>query len=1296
VASGVTLLLQQAEPVGQTGVNHLLFALLNRYGPMVERLFPGLDAQALVNETAAKLRRGHAGAALSREQLGQAASRHARERGAHRVAERDLAAAILDAAAGGTAAPTSTGAAQQVQEPPTVEEPAPAIPQVLAPGPGGVRDVRVFVSSTFRDMRAERDELVKRVFPRLRKLCEQRGVTWGEVDLRWGITDEQAAEGQVLPVCLDEIRRCRPYFIGLLGERYGWVPEEVAPELVEREPWLAQHRGRSVTELEIVHGVLGDPEMAEHSFFYLRDPAYVESLPEAQRAAFREGPAPEDIAEHGIAEAARRAEQRRQKLTALKERIRASGLPVRNYPDPETLGQMILADLTAVIDRRYPEGSQPDPLAREAAEHEAFARSRAGVYIGRQAYLGALDAHAAGDGEPLVILGESGSGKSALLANWARGYRQAHPDVPVVLHFIGSSPHSTDWAAMLRRIMGELARRFGIEGEIPDGADELRLAFANWLHMAAARGQVVLILDALNQLEDRQGAPDLVWLPPVIPRGVRLIVSTLPGRPQENLEARGWPVLEVEPLQAGEREELIRRYLAQYRKQLSPPRAERVARAEQCANPLFVRVLLEELRLWGEHETLDERIDHYLAAPTIPELYRRVLARWEVDYERDRPGLVGEALSLLWAARRGLSEAELLDLLGTDGEPLPSAHWSPFYLAAEQSLGKRAGLLGFAHDYLRQAVTDAYTATEAKQRDAHLRLADYFDHRRDEPRAVDELPWQLAEAAAWQMLHELLAEPGFFERGWEASEFDIRAYWARIEAGSDLRMAVAYRTVIDHPEQSAHAWQVAGLLHDAGYLSETLALQGHLVRHYRVTGDLAGLQASLGNQAAIFQSRGDLDQARALSKERERICRELGDRAGLARSLGNHAVLLCARGDLAAAVALHSQEERIFRELGDRAGLARSLGNQARILQSRGDLDQAMAVHSQEERIFRELGDRAGLARSLGNQAVIFSTRGDLDQAMALHSQQERICRELGNRAGLAIALNNQAVILRDRGDLDQAMALHGHEERICRELGDRAGLARSLGNQAIIFHSRGDLDQAMGLLKEQERICRELGDRAGLQASLGSQALILRDRGDLDQAMALHGQEERICRELGDRAGLARSLGNQACILQSRGDLDQAMALHGQEERICRELGDRAGLQASLGNQAPILRDRGDLDQALALHDEQERICRELRDRAGLAIALCGQALVFQDRGDLDQAMALLKEHEQICRELGNPAGLAISLGNQASVCVGMGQPREALPLIEEAYELATRYGLTALARQVEPMLEAVRSRAQ
>jgi len=288
------------------------------------------------------------------------------------------------------------------------------------------RLIRVFISSTFQDMHAEREELVKRVFPQLRKLCAERGVTWGEVDLRWGITDEQSAEGKVLPICLAEIQRSRPYFIGLLGERYGWVPQEIPRELIEQEAWLKAHLDHSVTELEILHGVLNNPEMAEHAFFYFRDPKASREVEAKLVRAPDYQPEPEAS---------------RAKLSALKTRIKDSAFPVREgFPDPTTLGELILKDFTEVIDTLYPKGSAPEPLDRDAMGHAAFAQSRARVYIGREEYFNRLDNQANGNDPPLVLLGESGSGKSALLANWAIKYKETPPDVLLIQHFIGATP----------------------------------------------------------------------------------------------------------------------------------------------------------------------------------------------------------------------------------------------------------------------------------------------------------------------------------------------------------------------------------------------------------------------------------------------------------------------------------------------------------------------------------------------------------------------------------------------------------------------------------------------------------------------------------------------------------------------------------------------------------------------------------------------------------------------------------------------------------------------------------------
>ena len=87
------------------------------------------------------------------------------------------------------------------------------------------RNIRVFVSSTFQDMSAERDELVSRVFPVLTQKAAKRKVSLTVIDLRWGITEEESKMSKVVEICLEEIDKSHPFFIGLLGNRYGWIPK---------------------------------------------------------------------------------------------------------------------------------------------------------------------------------------------------------------------------------------------------------------------------------------------------------------------------------------------------------------------------------------------------------------------------------------------------------------------------------------------------------------------------------------------------------------------------------------------------------------------------------------------------------------------------------------------------------------------------------------------------------------------------------------------------------------------------------------------------------------------------------------------------------------------------------------------------------------------------------------------------------------------------------------------------------------------------------------------------------------
>lgn len=91
------------------------------------------------------------------------------------------------------------------------------------------RTFRIFVSSTFSDLKAERNALQRYVFPKLRELCMRHGCRFQAIDLRWGVSEEATLDQQTMNICVEELHRCqrtspRPNFIVLLGQRYGWCP----------------------------------------------------------------------------------------------------------------------------------------------------------------------------------------------------------------------------------------------------------------------------------------------------------------------------------------------------------------------------------------------------------------------------------------------------------------------------------------------------------------------------------------------------------------------------------------------------------------------------------------------------------------------------------------------------------------------------------------------------------------------------------------------------------------------------------------------------------------------------------------------------------------------------------------------------------------------------------------------------------------------------------------------------------------------------------------------------------------
>ena len=66
----------------------------------------------------------------------------------------------------------------------------------------------------FSDFKAERNILPRKAYPQLREFCQDLGLDFQVVDMRWGVTDDMMNDHQVSALCLREIEICRQVSCG--------------------------------------------------------------------------------------------------------------------------------------------------------------------------------------------------------------------------------------------------------------------------------------------------------------------------------------------------------------------------------------------------------------------------------------------------------------------------------------------------------------------------------------------------------------------------------------------------------------------------------------------------------------------------------------------------------------------------------------------------------------------------------------------------------------------------------------------------------------------------------------------------------------------------------------------------------------------------------------------------------------------------------------------------------------------------------------------------------------------------
>lgn len=547
---------------------------------------------------------------------------------------------------------------------------------------------KIFISSTFRDMQAERDAIHTTVVPELRRIAQKYGEDVEFCDLRWGVNtgdlDSEEGAEKVLSVCLDEIDKCKPFMIIILGERYGWIPKpELLQSVAERKNYQLEELEKSVTALEIEYGALNNPEVLERSIFLFREPILG---------------ANEDYQSEG--------EEYAKRLNALKNRIRKlagerlfyyqlgwdkeKGVPTQI----EHFTTIVIKQLQILLEQEWQKNAKLSENQKEEKRHWGFVKMKSQQFRGRNQLLEDCKQMLETQKRMLLIEGEAGSGKSTLWSKMVLDYyKKGWKVYPFVCGHIGRSSCAMDiikqWLFYVEDLLGiehfeeELYRIKEESGIIQketfrEKQEKWEMRLRDVLSIYGNNEEfppLLLAVDGVDQLYQDELAENFWFLPFFKHKKVHYLLSCHKDFDKKNYEG---DCILIGDMTREEQMEVLTGILSYQRKELNQAVIEEIIKKEGADNPLYLGLLIQRLVMMDKQDfdviaeygndmaaITQYQVELVKQAPQHLEEMSKLLI--QETGKRVNSELVQRMAEYLAVSRQGLRECDLQVLLEKEG-----------------------------------------------------------------------------------------------------------------------------------------------------------------------------------------------------------------------------------------------------------------------------------------------------------------------------------------------------------------------------------------------------------------------------------------------------------------------------------------------------------------------------------------------------------------------------------------------------------------------------------------------------
>ena len=372
------------------------------------------------------------------------------------------------------------------------------------------RTYSIFVSSTFADMQAERDYLRTHVFPLINAELKRYSISLRVIDLRWGINtldaSEESREEKVLRVCRNEINRSKPFFLCLLGCRYGWSPT------IETRGLDKSFLGKSITSIEIDYGFFQrDDTMG--CLFVERDPICYQQMDCTKRIEYDDSQNENRRCDWEKLVSLKRDIKHHLKTTGRSDHYRLyhpkwDGKQFSDFGDfCEIVKQGILNDISHYCNQEKDISPYYDlQCLQDGILH--FGQQK----LYKRDIINELYSTIVSGKGILVITGEHGSGKSSSYTILANQLIQQNSFI-VLYHSTNAGQESRDVSLMLSRWIYQLEELFTLEHAKTENIDSSIDYFRRLINKVPTGKKIILLIDNIDGLLPSKEADFLTFYP---------------------------------------------------------------------------------------------------------------------------------------------------------------------------------------------------------------------------------------------------------------------------------------------------------------------------------------------------------------------------------------------------------------------------------------------------------------------------------------------------------------------------------------------------------------------------------------------------------------------------------------------------------------------------------------------------------------------------------------------------------------------------------------------------------------